>query len=119
MPQARGKGPANKGGYDPAAIIHSFTDSVERIGEDVALYGMIVVLAFVALMVGANAGVTFLLSGCFIAGWLGLKWNRMLIAERLFRLELARMKEERGLQLLRLRERSPEQLSMLDGDDRE
>ena len=97
--------------------MRDFTDSVHLIGADPAIYGIIAILGFGALVAGAHALATFGLAGTLIGGWLTTKWMNTVIEERREKLKLSRLAQERGMLLLKLRGKLPDQLSFLDEDE--
>jgi len=66
-PKSQGK---SRSGLSPIATIHAtFTDSVERLGRDVSIYGLSLIAAIVALWNGQDALHVALLLIVLIVGW--------------------------------------------------
>jgi hypothetical protein len=82
------------------AVIRGYTESVERIGSDAALIGLIVILGFGALMVGVNewAVISFGLSSWVL--WVATKFANAYLDVQRRQLELDRTRVLRGQRIL-------------------
>jgi membrane protein YdbS with pleckstrin-like domain len=116
-PRQKRKQQPHRRGYNPASLIETVTDSVDRIGIDNAVPVAVIVLSFVSLLVNVHAisviAVAFSVTFCYlcVAG-LNQRWR----VQRLeFELQLVR--EKRGKEFIEHANKEPDQLSLLNGDD--
>lgn len=95
------------------AIIRAYTESVERIGADPAFFGIMAVVGCGALAVGANAWAVCGLMGILSLCWIGNKWVNAHIFEKNAKLELQRLRADRGGELLKQKKPKPVHLQLL------
>jgi len=98
--KGKASGSKNAGKERAVAVIKGYTDSVERIGPDAALIGLIVILGFVALMVGVDqwAVIGFGLGAWVL--WVVTKFANAYLEVRRQQLELDRTRAIRGQEIL-------------------
>lgn len=117
MAQAPSKRSKRQSGWTPVAIIGAITDSVERIGADNAFYGTIITLSFVCFVCGTNIMETLAWAFGLIAAWLLIKFANVCIENWRQKLVLARIREQRGLKLIEVYSKSPNQIARSDRND--
>lgn len=97
----RTKPPAKRSRKDETvAVIKGYTESVERIGPDAALIGLIVTLGFGALAVGASTGGVLVLAAGAWGAWTVTKFINAHIAVRTEQVNLDKTRVERGQTIL-------------------
>ncbi len=118
MAKAPRKRTYTKSGWDPLGLIRAITDAVERVGADNAFYGTIIVLSFALVACRTNVFETLLLDAGLTVIWVALKVCDGRLKERKTKFELQCLREARGLELLKMQGKLPDQLTFLDGEDK-
>ena len=95
-----------------------FTESAERVGGDVAFFGLVAISSTACLLAGIDPWPVVILTGILIAGWVLNSHIRQRREESKERLALDRLREKRGMELLKKFNKPPDQFTLLDnGDD--
>ncbi len=89
----------NRGGKEKV-LIETFTESVERIGGDTAFYGLVTILSFIGLTLGAGGLAVIGIAVAVLVMWNVQKIVNARIEEKKTKVALEKLKVIRGVSIL-------------------